>query len=265
MHPNTISAWKAKYGGMESSEIARAGAADDENARLRAPSMACHRPPRCSGFVRIAQRNRRPERLGATNSSACSLRSEIGSLLMRKNAQEIVRFYNGIGRHVDAGAFYVDPALARLTVLGEFDAVTRVVEIGGGSGRYAASLLSAALPNDARYVDIEPSETMRELAYSRLAPWRDRVRILASDDFLTKDFEGWAERCIATYVVNVLPDAQTIQGLAQRAHGLLARGGMLCLVNQTHGASLLERVIGNRAKYSWILSTYRLRSRAPRP
>ena len=35
VHPNTVSAWKAKYGGMESSEIARSRAVDDENTRMR--------------------------------------------------------------------------------------------------------------------------------------------------------------------------------------------------------------------------------------
>src|ERR1700745_539309 len=35
VHPNTISAWKAKYGGMESSELARTRAVDEENARMR--------------------------------------------------------------------------------------------------------------------------------------------------------------------------------------------------------------------------------------
>jgi putative transposase len=35
VHPNTVSAWKAKYGGMESSEIARARAVEEENARLK--------------------------------------------------------------------------------------------------------------------------------------------------------------------------------------------------------------------------------------
>jgi hypothetical protein len=35
VHPNTVSAWKAKYGGMESTEIARSRAVDDENTRLR--------------------------------------------------------------------------------------------------------------------------------------------------------------------------------------------------------------------------------------
>jgi putative transposase len=35
VHPNTVANWKAKYGGMESSELARARAVDDENARMR--------------------------------------------------------------------------------------------------------------------------------------------------------------------------------------------------------------------------------------
>jgi putative transposase len=35
VHPNTIANWKAKDGGMESSELARARAVEDENARMR--------------------------------------------------------------------------------------------------------------------------------------------------------------------------------------------------------------------------------------
>ena len=35
VHPNTISAWKSKYGGMESSEIARGRAVEDENSRMK--------------------------------------------------------------------------------------------------------------------------------------------------------------------------------------------------------------------------------------
>jgi putative transposase len=35
VHPNTIANWKAKYGGMESSELARARAVEDENTRMR--------------------------------------------------------------------------------------------------------------------------------------------------------------------------------------------------------------------------------------
>lgn len=35
VHPNTVANWKAKYGGMESSELVRARAVEDENTRMR--------------------------------------------------------------------------------------------------------------------------------------------------------------------------------------------------------------------------------------
>ncbi len=35
VHPNTIANWQSKYGGMESSELARARAIEDENTRMR--------------------------------------------------------------------------------------------------------------------------------------------------------------------------------------------------------------------------------------
>lgn len=35
VHPNTIAAWKAKYGGMESGELARSRAIEEEHARMR--------------------------------------------------------------------------------------------------------------------------------------------------------------------------------------------------------------------------------------
>jgi putative transposase len=35
VHPNTVAAWKAKYGRMESSELARARAVEDQNTRMR--------------------------------------------------------------------------------------------------------------------------------------------------------------------------------------------------------------------------------------
>ncbi len=35
VHPNTVAAWKAKFGGMESSEIARNRTVEDENTRMR--------------------------------------------------------------------------------------------------------------------------------------------------------------------------------------------------------------------------------------
>ena len=35
VHPNTVANWKAKYGGMDGSDLARARAVEDENTRMR--------------------------------------------------------------------------------------------------------------------------------------------------------------------------------------------------------------------------------------
>ena len=35
VHPNTIAAWKSKYGNMDASELARSKAVEDENTRMR--------------------------------------------------------------------------------------------------------------------------------------------------------------------------------------------------------------------------------------
>jgi putative transposase len=35
IHPNTLRVWRAKYGGMESSDVARLKQLEDENGRLR--------------------------------------------------------------------------------------------------------------------------------------------------------------------------------------------------------------------------------------
>jgi putative transposase len=35
VHPNTVAAWKAKYGDMDATELARSKAIEDENARMR--------------------------------------------------------------------------------------------------------------------------------------------------------------------------------------------------------------------------------------
>jgi putative transposase len=35
IHPNTVAAWKAKFGDMDASELARSRAIEDENSRMR--------------------------------------------------------------------------------------------------------------------------------------------------------------------------------------------------------------------------------------
>lgn len=158
--------------------------------------------------------------------------------------EQIIRLYDRIGPLADSTAFYVDPALNRLTKSAFLREAGRIVEVGGGTGRYAERLLQSVLPADARYIDLEPSRRMRELAQRRLSRWSARAGIRPLDDPLPEDWRGAVDRYVATYVLNVLPSEDAIQERLEHAHRVLADKGLLCLVNQTYGRSGVERAIG---------------------
>jgi SAM-dependent methyltransferase len=61
-----------------------------------------------------------------------------------------------------------------------------VLDVGGGSGRIGEPILEQGA---ARYVDVDLSNTMLELARERLAPFGDKVK-LVQGDFLTADLAG---------------------------------------------------------------------------
>src|SRR3954464_10789265 len=67
-------------------------------------------------------------------------------------------------------------------VVREF-AAPRVLDVGGGSGRVGEHVLEAGA---ARYVDVDLSDTMLELARTRLARFGAKVDLVQAD-FLTAD------------------------------------------------------------------------------
>jgi SAM-dependent methyltransferase len=72
-----------------------------------------------------------------------------------------------------------------LEVASGYDSPT-VLDVGGGSGRIGEPILEQGA---ARYVDVDLSNTMLELAGERLARFEDRVA-LVQGDFLTADLSG---------------------------------------------------------------------------
>ena len=156
--------------------------------------------------------------------------------------QRVVALYDRVGSFADFTAFYVDAAVDRLTELASMREAACIVEVGGGTGRYAERLLQHSLRADATYIDVEPSRRMRDLASARLDRWRNRVIIRDVGDMLEAD-GGTADRYVMTYVLNVLPDEDAIRQRLQHAHRTLGQGGLLCLVNQTFGQSITERLM----------------------
>ncbi len=48
---------------------------------------------------------------------------------------------------------------------------------------------------------------------------------------------------MATYVLNVMPDNETVYEQLGHAHRMLSPTGLLCMVNQTYGGSGVQRAI----------------------
>jgi SAM-dependent methyltransferase len=78
----------------------------------------------------------------------------------------------------------------------------RVLDVGCGSGRIGEFVLEAGA---SRYVGVDFSEPMIEMARTRLAGFGDRVELL-TDDFLTAPLAGQFDAILAVGLFDYLPD-----------------------------------------------------------
>jgi SAM-dependent methyltransferase len=104
-----------------------------------------------------------------------------------------------------------------LDVAHEYEA-PRVLDVGGGSGRIGELLLEQGA---SRYVDVDLSDTMLELARQRLARFGDKV-LLLQGDFLGTQIPGEYEVVLALGYFDYQEDAPVH---VQRISELLAPGG----------------------------------------
>lgn len=151
-------------------------------------------------------------------------------------------FYNRFGAKQDRQGFYEDAALDSLVEYGDFSNASSVMELGCGTGRFAARLLATDLPSTARYVGIDISETMVGLAKEKLKPWAERSEVHLSGgelEFSTygKSFERW----VCTYVFDLLSH-RDIEAALLGAHATLRKGGLLCAASLTNGTGILSSV-----------------------
>lgn len=172
--------------------------------------------------------------------------------------REVERVYDRVGQMQDAQAFYEAPALAALVRHGDFGAAQRVVEVGCGTGRFAARLLRDALPPDARYRGVDLSRTMTRLARRALRPFSDRATVTCTDGRLRFDLpDASQDRVVATYVLDLLSDAD-VRTFLDEAHRLLAPGGRLCVAGLTWGVGPVSTLVAHlwdlvhAARPTWV-------------
>ena len=166
-------------------------------------------------------------------------------------SEQARRVYDRIGRAQDWQRFYEDAATGDLVAHAGFDAAHSIVELGCGTGRFAAGLLARHLPADAGYVGVDLSPRMVALASDRLRPWRDRARVSVVDGGPTVPAaDGAADRFVANYVFDLLGPEQTRATLSE-ARRVLSPGGLLCTAGLTFGESGIARFVSRAWTGVW--------------
>jgi ubiquinone/menaquinone biosynthesis C-methylase UbiE len=151
------------------------------------------------------------------------------------------RVYDRIGARQDTQAFYEDRATAIVVEHGRFGAAHRVLELGCGTGRFAARLLGQHLPPDARYRGLDVSPTMVRLAGERLAPFGARAEVVLTDGSPpTAEATSSRDRFVSNFVLDLLAEDE-IAAVIREAHRILAPGGLLCLTSLSTGTGTFSR------------------------
>jgi ubiquinone/menaquinone biosynthesis C-methylase UbiE len=157
--------------------------------------------------------------------------------------EEARRFYDRLGARQDTQAFYERPAVDRLRAHLQLGEARAVVEFGCGTGRLAAELLADRLAPECRYLGLDVSATMVELASTRVAPFGARAEIRQTEGAPhIEAADGAFDRFISTYVLDLLPERE-IRMLLDEAHRVLAPRGLLGIAGLTHGARGLPRAV----------------------
>ncbi len=161
------------------------------------------------------------------------------------------RVYDRIARAQDWQRFYEDAATAELVERAGFDDAHAVVELGCGTGRFAAGLLAGSLPADASYVGVDLSPRMVALASDRLARWRHRASVTLVDGGSgVPAADGAADRFVANYVFDLLGADETRSALAE-ARRVLAPGASLCATGLTPGEHGFARFLSRAWTGVW--------------
>ena len=149
-------------------------------------------------------------------------------------------YYDRFGARQDDQHYYEDPATNDLIAHARFSNAQSVIEFGCGTGRFAHTLLTHHLSDQATYLAIDQSTAMVKLAQDQLKPFDTRVRVLQTNS-ISLSSES-CDRFISNYVLDLLSD-QDIHTLLQEAHRLLQPGGLLGLVGLTNGFSLFSKIV----------------------
>ncbi len=143
-------------------------------------------------------------------------------------------FYDRLGSRQDSQAFYEDAATGIVLRHASLEVARSVLEFGCGTGRFAAHLMERYLAPDARYLGLDSSATMAELAAKRLGRFGGRATVRLTDGSTKLDVpDASVDRFVSNFVLDLLSN-EDIDAVLAEARRVLAPGGLLGLVSLTH-------------------------------
>ena len=169
------------------------------------------------------------------------------------DVEQARRVYDRIGRLQDTQRFYENRAVDALVAGGHFADAHAVVEVGCGTGALAARLLGRELPDGAELVAVDLSPRMAAIARGRVASFGGRARVELADAAERLPVEdGWADRVVSAYVLDLLPPERARAVVAEAAR-VIRPGGLLCLASLTTGRGAAARLLAAAWSRLWAL------------
>ena len=152
-------------------------------------------------------------------------------------------YYDRFGSKQDSQGYYEDPATEDMVSHAQFSMAHSVFEYGCGTGRFAESLLEDLIPSTVRYLGIDISPSMVELARTRLSRFASRAEVRVTDGSLPVAVpSGGYDRFVSNYVLDLLSE-RDIEEVLREAQRILQVGGLLCLVSLSNGSALGSRFV----------------------
>lgn len=151
------------------------------------------------------------------------------------SAREAAQYYDSFGSKQDSQEFYEGPPLKDLLAHLDMPDVRSILEFGCGTGKFAEQLLQSDFAKEATYTGLDVSQTMVELAASRLARFGARVTTRKTEGSCKLDLPRQSfDLIIANYVFDLLSD-EDAKVLLSSFFDLLKPEGKLGLVSLTQG------------------------------
>ncbi|MGD1933447.1 MAG: class I SAM-dependent methyltransferase, partial [Candidatus Phaeomarinobacter sp.] len=143
---------------------------------------------------------------------------------------EIVSLYNRFGAKQDTQGWYEDEPLAEMKRQMDFAAADGILELGTGTGRLAHEVVTELAPVGTRYLGLDLSPVMVNLAQNRLRTCSNAFAVVGDVRAPLPLRDNCVSHVFAAYVLDIFSEDE-IRGVYEEVHRVLRPGGLFGAVS----------------------------------